>query len=116
MVEPLNKKAAELTRDDWGTIARNPKFRELSRRKMSFLVGWWLFSTLFYFILPIAAGYATEQSAFINQKVIGDVPFLYLFALSQYALCLFIAIYYAYWANKTADRLTGELSDELGMK
>lgn len=101
---------------DWTAIARNPKFLELSRRKMSFLVGWWLFSTIFYFILPIWAGYANSQADLFNKKIIGVVPLGYLFALSQYALCLIIAIYYAFWANKTADRLTTELVDELKTK
>ena len=112
----LNKVASEFTREDWGAIASNPRFRELSRRKFSFLVGWWLVSTIFYFLLPIAAGYTTSQSDFFNMKIIGCVPLLYLFALSQYVLCLFIAIYYDYWANKHADKLTSELLDELKLK
>jgi uncharacterized membrane protein (DUF485 family) len=101
---------------DWSAIANNPKFREISRRKMSFLIGWWLFSTIFYFGLPIAAGYTTEQSDFFNKQIIGHIPLLYLYALAQYGVCLFIAIYYDYWANRTADRLTGELLDELKLK
>jgi uncharacterized membrane protein (DUF485 family) len=115
-VAQLNKMASEFTKEDWGAIASNPRFRELSRRKFSFLVGWWLVSTIFYFLLPIAAGYTTSQSDFFNMKIIGCVPLLYLFALSQYGLCLFIAIYYDYWANKHADKLTSELLDELKLK
>jgi uncharacterized membrane protein (DUF485 family) len=111
-----DKGGSAVSRLDWSAIARNPKFLELSRKKSSFLLGWWLVSTIFYFILPIAAGYATEQSSFLNQKVIGPIPLGYLFALSQYGLCLFIAIYYAYWANKHADKLTRELLDELKLK
>lgn len=112
----LGKSASEFTREDWGAIARNPRFQELSRRKFSFLVGWWLVSTIFYFLLPIAAGYTTNQSDFFNTKIIGCVPLLYLFALSQYGLCLFIAIYYDFWANRHADKLTGELLDELKLR
>jgi uncharacterized membrane protein (DUF485 family) len=108
-------KSAELTERDWKAIASNPKFRELHRKKRNFLVGWWLFSTVFYFILPIWAGYATSQSDFFNAKIVGYVPFGYLFALSQYALCLFIALYYSHWANKVADRITRELISELRM-
>jgi uncharacterized membrane protein (DUF485 family) len=116
VAQQLNKMASEFTDADWGAIANNPKFRELSRRKMSFLIGWWLFSTIFYFCLPIAAGYTTSQSDFFNTQIIGHVPLLYLFALAQYGVCLFIAIYYHYWANKHADRLTGELLDELKLR
>jgi uncharacterized membrane protein (DUF485 family) len=113
---PLLKKPSEFTSDDWATISDNPKFRELSRRKWTFLVGWWLVSTIFYFLLPIAAGYTNAQTDFFNTKIIGNVPLLYLFALAQYALCLFIAIYYEIWANRTADRLTKELLNELSAK
>lgn len=113
---PLEKEASAFTRDDWSAIAGNPKFRELSRRKMSFLIGWWLFSTIFYFCLPIAAGYTNSQSDFFNKQIIGHVPLLYLFALAQYGVCLFIAIYYDRWANRTADRLTKELLEELRLK
>ena len=116
MAQPLNKTVDEFTRADWDGIAQNPKFRELSRKKFSFLVGWWLVSTIFYFILPIAAGYTTGQSDFFNMQIIGHIPLLYLFALAQYALCLFIAIYYAHWARTKADKLTVELLNELKVK
>ncbi len=112
----LDKAASTFTPEDWSAIAQNAKFRELSRRKMTFLIGWWLFSSIFYFFLPIAAGYTTAQSDFFNKQIIGHVPLLYLYALAQYGVCLFIAIYYDYWANRTADRLTKELLEELGMK
>lgn len=101
---------------DYAAIARHPKFRELSRKKLGFLVGWWLFSTAFYFALPIWAGNTTLQSDVGNMKVLGRLPLLYIFALAQYALCLVIALYYAYWANKTADRLTDELLRELKVR
>jgi uncharacterized membrane protein (DUF485 family) len=101
---------------DWAAIAKNPKFHEIHRRKAAFLIGWWVFSTLFYFGLPIAAGYTNAQTDFWNTKVIGRMPLLFVYALAQYVLCLVIAIYYAHWANKTSDRLTRELLDELKLK
>jgi uncharacterized membrane protein (DUF485 family) len=115
-VAQLDKAPSAFTPEDWSAIAQNAKFKELSRRKMSFLIGWWLFSTIFYFCLPIAAGYTNAQSDFFNKQIIGHVPLLYLFALAQYGVCLFIAIYYDYWANRTADRLTKELLEELRLK
>lgn len=116
MAQQLKKLASEFSDQDWKDIAANPKFKELSKRKFAFLLGWWLFSTIFYFCLPIAAGYTNSQSDFFNTQIIGHVPLLYLFALSQYGVCLFIAIYYDYWANRTADKLTSELLDELKIK
>ncbi len=115
MAQPLAKVPAALP-PNWSEIAKMPKFRELHRRKASFLIGWWLFSTLFYFGLPIAAGYTTQQTDFWNTKIIGRIPLLYLYALAQYVLCLAIALYYARWANKISDRLTRELVDELKQK
>ena len=113
----LNKMASEFTKEDWGAIASNPRFRELSRRKFSFLVGWWLVSTIFYFLLPIAAGYTTSQSDFFNMKIIGCVPLLYLFALSQYGLSACSSqSTTTIGQTSTADKLTSELLDELKLK
>lgn len=101
---------------EFAEIARHPKFRELSRKKIGFLVGWWLFSTVFYFGLPIWAGNTTLQSDVGNMKIIGNVPLLYIYALAQYGLCIVIALYYTYWANKYADPLTEELLRDLKNK
>ena len=43
---------------DWAAIAKNPKFIELHHKKSAFLFGWWIFSTVYYFLLPIGAAYA----------------------------------------------------------
>lgn len=113
MATQIDKLATGFTAKEWAEIAESPKFRELHRKKSGFLIGWWLFSTIFYFCLPIAAGYTTAPTDFFNKQIIGHVPLLYLFALSQYAVCLFIALHYHYWANRTSDRLTRELLAEL---
>jgi len=104
------------TQVDYAAVAKHPKFVELSRKKKRFLIGCWVFSTLFYFALPIWAGNTTLQSDIGNMKVIGKLPLLFLYALAQYALCIIIALYYAHWANKQSDRLTDELLRELKTK
>lgn len=96
--------------EDWAAIARNPKFIELHRRKAYFLFGWWIFSTVYYFLLPIGAGSFT---GLFSVKVIGNINLGYLFALSQFFVSWALAIYYAAWANKVSDRLTNELIREL---
>jgi len=106
----------QLSQFDSRTIAQHPKFLELSRRKKRFLIGWWIFSTLFYFGLPIWAGNTTAQSDIGNMKIIGNLPLLYLYALAQYVLCLVIAIYYARWSNNNADQITTELVEEMKLK
>jgi uncharacterized membrane protein (DUF485 family) len=98
---------------DSAQIAQLPKCQALSRREKRVLIGWGIFSTLFYFGLPIWAGNTHSQSDIGNMKIIGKVPLLYLYALAQYALCLLIAIYYYRWANKNSDRISNELAKEL---
>jgi uncharacterized membrane protein (DUF485 family) len=95
---------------DWASIAKNPKFEEIHRRKTYFLFGWWIFSSVYYFLLPIGAGSATELWRW---KVIGAINFGYLFALSQFFVSWWLAIYYARWATRVSDRLTAELIEEL---
>ena len=95
---------------DWAALARNPKFVELHKRKQRFLFGWWIFSTVYYFLLPIGAAYATDL---FKIKVLGYINFGYLFALSQFFVSWGLAHYYAHVANKDFDRLTRELVSEL---
>ncbi len=99
--------------EDWAAIARNPKFIEIHKRKTAFLFGWWIFSTVYYFLLPIGAGAAP---GFFSIKVFGSINIGYLFALSQFFVSWAIAIYYASWANRVSDRLTNELIDELKLR
>jgi uncharacterized membrane protein (DUF485 family) len=100
---------------DWAAIAKNPKFVALYRKKSAFLFGWWIFSTVYYFLLPIGAAYA--PGLFKTQfKVFGVLNFGYLFALSQFIVSWGLAIYYANVANKDFDRMTRELVDELHQK
>jgi uncharacterized membrane protein (DUF485 family) len=95
---------------DWAALARNPKFVELHRRKAVFLFGWWIFSTVYYFLLPIGAAYATDL---FKIKILGNINFGYMFALSQFFVSWGLAHYYAHVANKDFDRLTRDLVNEL---
>ncbi|HMN01965.1 MAG TPA: DUF485 domain-containing protein, partial [Geobacter anodireducens] len=75
---------------DWASIAKNPKFVELHRKKTTFLVGWWVFSTVYYFLLPIGAAYAP---GLFKIKILSNINFGYLFALSQFFVSWGIAMY-----------------------
>ena len=96
---------------DWAAIARNPKFVELHHKKTVFLFGWWIFSTVYYFLLPIGAAYIP---GLFKIKIIGRINFGYIFALSQFFVSWGLAHYYAQVANNDFDRLTRELVEELG--
>ncbi len=95
---------------DWAAIAKNPKFVELHRRKTSFLYGLWAFSAGSYFLLLLGAGYTPSV---FSIEVLGNINIGYLFALAQFVITFFIAIYYGRVADRDFDRLTKELVDQL---
>lgn len=95
---------------NWSEIARNPKYLELKRKKRVFLFGWWIASSIYYFLLPILSGYFPD---FFKVKVIGVINLGYIFILSQFVVAFFVAIYYTKVANSEFDRLTDELVSEL---
>jgi len=96
----------------WSEIAWNPRYLELKRRKRLFLFGWWVAATIFYFLLPIVAGYFPEL---FRIKVIGVINFGYLFIISPFVVAFFVAIHYTKVANSDFDRLTDELIQETGL-
>jgi uncharacterized membrane protein (DUF485 family) len=95
---------------DWGMIAKNPKYLELKRRKRVFLFGWWIASSIYYFLLPTLSGYFPDL---FKIKLLGVINFGYLFILSQFVVAFFVAIYYTKVANNVFDRLTEELVAEI---
>ena len=100
---------------DWKAIAQNPKFKELHHKKTAFLFGWWIFSTVYYFLLPIGAAYTPGlfKIVVIPDATGHGINFGYVFALSQFFVSWGLAHYYAHVANKDFDRMTKELIDEL---
>ncbi len=114
-MEAARKIETDRTSDSrtWADVAANPKFVELHRRKAYFLFGWWAFSTVYYFLLPILAG---ALPGVFGIKVFGCINLGYLFALSQFFVSWALAVYYAIWANRVSDRLTQELLRELGYR
>ena len=61
-------------------------------------------------LLPLGAAYAPDL---FKIQVLGRINFGYLFALSQFFVSWWLAIYYAKVANRDFDRLTRELVQEL---
>lgn len=96
---------------DWSAIAQHPKYLQLKREKRSFLFGWWIASSLYYFSLTILSGYFP---GLFKTKLIGVINFGYLFILSQFVMSFFVALYYTKVANDKFDRMTEELIDDLG--
>jgi uncharacterized membrane protein (DUF485 family) len=106
--EGVKKMAPNQT--DRATIAKNPRFVELHRRKCLFFFGWWSFSTVYYLFLPMGAGGSPEP---FRLKIAGDLNLRCLFVLSQFVICWAIAVLYLVWSNSVSDEITNELPEEI---
>jgi len=82
---------------DWSAIDADPRFRSLHARKSRFLWGLMIFSVVYYFLLPIGAGYFSNL---YKVRVWGVINVGLLFALSQFIVAWGIAWYYAHRANE----------------
>jgi uncharacterized membrane protein (DUF485 family) len=91
---------------NWGAIDSDPRFRELHTRKTRFLWGLMAFSVVYYFLLPIGAGYFTDL---YKIKLWGPINVGLVFALSQFIVAWLIAYYYARRASQF-DRMAEEIA------
>lgn len=101
---------------NWAAIDTNPKFQALHRKKTMFLWGLMIFSTIFYFLLPIGAAYYQDL---FKAKVWGVVNFGILFALSEFVVAWVIAFVYSRKANAQFDAMAQEIINDVnsgGMK
>lgn len=94
---------------DWEQIANSPEFQLLMKKKKRFIIISTIFFSLYYFSLPIFAGY----TSFLNTPIVGAINGIYLFALSQFLMAWFLAILYVRHANKT-DQLVKKLVEQQG--
>jgi uncharacterized membrane protein (DUF485 family) len=95
---------------DWVKIAASPKFVELHKRKVHFLFGWWIASVVFFFTIPLGAGYLPSL---FQTKMIGNMNFAYLLVIATFFASWLLSAGYMLWANKVSDPLTDELIKEL---
>jgi uncharacterized membrane protein (DUF485 family) len=91
---------------DWKAIDADPRFQELHRRKSLFLWSLMVFSLLFYFLLPIGAGYFQDV---FKMKVWGPINVGILFALSEFVVAWAIAFLYARRANTVFDPMAARI-------
>ena len=82
---------------NWTAIDADPRFRELHARKTRFLWGLMAFSVVYYFLLPIGAGYFTDL---YKVKLWGPINVGLVFALSQFIVAWGIAYFYARRASR----------------
>ena len=94
---------------DWNAVIADPRFQKLHRRKSAFLWGLMAFSTVYYFLLPIGAGYYQDL---FKTRVYGVINVGLLFALSEFVVAWAIAIYYSHVANADFDRMAAEIAHD----
>jgi uncharacterized membrane protein (DUF485 family) len=102
-----------LEHSDWVKIAESPEFVELHQRKTRFLFGWWICATLFFFCIPLGAGYLPNV---FEYKVIGNINFAYTLVIFTFFASWLLSVLYMIWANKVSDPLTAQVVEKLAKK
>ena len=91
---------------NWPAIDNDPRFKTLHKKKTTFLWSLMIFSVIYYFLLPIGAGYYPEL---FKIKVWGPVNVGILFALSEFVVAWSIAFIYTRRANRDFDSMAAEI-------
>jgi len=100
-----------MSRDDrCHQIVRDPDFAALVRRKATLILPATLFFVIYYFALPVAAGWFPD---FMRKEIWGRVNVAYLFALSQFLMTWGLAFLYV-WAAAGWDRREHQLLKKFG--
>ena len=91
---------------DWAAIDADPRFQHLHRRKSRFLWGLMIISVLYYFALPVGAGYFQEL---FRLKVWGPINVGLLFALSQFVMVWVLGWMYLRRADREFDPMAARV-------
>ena len=85
--------------DEWVRVERTSAFKELVRAKKAFIIPATIFFMVFYFGLPVLAGFTTVLDA----KVWGPLTLAYLYAFAQFAMTWILMHLYVSRANRWDD-------------
>lgn len=107
MGEVLTKKELKQRKLAYVQIAESKKFKELMKKKNSFIFPLTAFFLIFYFALPVLTSYTD----ILEQTAIGDISWAWVFAFSQFAMTWTLVILYMRKAT-AFDRLTDEIIEE----
>lgn len=99
-VEKENQQSAiqnqgELTEKEFVAISESPEFNKLVKKKNKFILPMTIFFLLFYFSLPLLTSFTT----ILHQKAIGDITWVWIFALAQFIMVWTLATIYVKKAN-----------------
>ena len=87
---------------DWEGIERSEEFRELVKRRRSFVVPATIFFLAYYMTFIIVCGYAPD---FMGESVYQGLTVGYCYALTQFVMVFVLGIWYLRKAEKEFDPL-----------
>jgi uncharacterized membrane protein (DUF485 family) len=87
---------------DWHGIERSDEFRELVKKRRSFVVPATIFFLAYYMAFIIVAGYAPD---FMGESVYEGLTVGYCYALTQFVMVFVLGIWYLRKADKEFDPL-----------
>lgn len=93
----------------YATIVQSASFKELLRRKKSFILPSSIFFFVFYFTLPILTSYFT----ILNEPAIGVISWAWVFAFAQFVMTWGLCILYTKRAEEF-DKMVEKIKQETG--
>ena len=88
---------------DWKGIERSEEFRELVKRRRSFVVPATIFFLAYYMAFIIVAGYAPD---FMGESVYEGLTVGYCYALTQFLMVFVLGLWYLRKAENEFDPLS----------
>lgn len=98
------------TEIDYLRVAESKSFKKLMQDRKKFIVPLTIFFLVFYFLLPILTSYTT----FLNTPAIGDISWVWLFALAQFVMTWVLCTVYVKKAaafDKQAEQIIKEMEE-----
>jgi uncharacterized membrane protein (DUF485 family) len=98
---------------EWVRVERTSAFKELAQKKKAFIIPATIFFLVFYFGLPVLAGFTTV----LNGEAIGSITWAYVYAFAQFAMTWILMHLYVSRANRwddLVDRARQEAAGETG--
>jgi uncharacterized membrane protein (DUF485 family) len=93
---------------DWIAAERSPEFKELIRKKRSFVLPATIFFLVWYFGFILLAGYAED---FMGESIYEGFTVGYLLALSQFIMVWTLSWLYVRKADRDFDPLAGKAAE-----
>ena len=84
---------------EWVRVERTSAFKELAKKKKAFIVPATIFFFIFYFGLPVLAGFTTVLDGY----AIGAITWAYVYAFAQFAMTWILMHMYVSRANRWDD-------------